>query len=360
MSLHRGLAKSRSVRNEKAVGIIESFTNQDRKKESFVTETVHPYKVDIGRPGETATPFLIPSIGGESQENRERERVFLTHFVSPGEFYVQNSSAQLTYKNIQSKLDSLLEKKQSEAFIVDQIDTGKLYAVKLADGLSLERCKILSLNSSSEEAFTVQLIDVGPMKSVSKAQLIDIDAALSEVPPAAKLCNVWGLCPAGHYTKWSFASTEKALTLLKSAAAYIKEYHTEKKEEFVLTVHYVRLFFEQVQQGGALECDQHITICFNDSLFESALAIRHPMPVTIQPSSGWPTQRSEIPDEFIATPLYFDDDALVYLHPMGPYDQKEAITELLNWYYSKIKREELNSWVHGEACIVKGLLSDVK
>lgn len=353
MPTGRGVTRSRKERNEKAAAIAENIRQCLGTTGQLLPETGDA-ELCKEEPSEASTPFQMPPIRGESLENRDRDKVFLTHFVSSGEFYVHDESEQYAYRNILTQLQSFFKDRDVKG--VDEAVLGEVYALQQSDN-SWERCKILNLNSSNQEAITVQLIDVGPVKNVFKAQLFVIDTELLKFPPLAKRCKLWGLCPAGDFTKWSKASTDHALKMFKSSSAYIKVYHID--EEQGSKIYFVRLFFEQLKQLCVLEYEQYVTTCFNDYLFGSALALKHLMPVSAQPLNGWPKQR-EIPDHFVAIPVLIDDDAFVHLHPVGPYDQKEAINELLNWHYGRFKSESEEHWVTGQACVVKGLLSHVK
>lgn len=311
-------------------------------------------QIEDANPLEDATPLKLLPITGQSQENHERERSYLTHFVSPGEFYVQDEQEQMMHKSVLFKLTHLYNSKDTEIKSIENVEYGQLYACKQEGRQLWERCKILKPGSDSQNQFAVQLIDVGAVLTLSKEELCYIDTDLLEIPPLAKHCQLWGLRPAGHISQWSKSSIDHASEMFKSAKAYIKVYHTETSQDYESTIHYVRLFFEKVQLGGALECDQYITTCLNDDLFEKGLALRHSMTVSTHPSNRWPCKR-EIPGEFAAVPISFEDDGFVYLHASGAHNQREAIAELLEWHYAKMnsEEEESNLWKKNAPCIIK-------
>ncbi|KAI9549848.1 hypothetical protein GHT06_004542 [Daphnia sinensis] len=305
-------------------------------------------------------PIVLPIALSQGQENRHRTKIITTHLNSTGDFYVRVESAQKTYLNLVQQLDShfsmsseLLEKLEP----VDRMTLGQVCAVKL-DG-QWNRCRVVG--TVDDETTSVHLMDVG--KTVNATQLYRLEQPRWMATPVLALhCRLWGIRPAGHATKWSGSSFDKMKEAIKmSSALFVQVYFTQEEEMedsgTFASVHYVRFYYEYIQPGGPMEFDQTLTCCLNDQLLEQGLALRDPMPVTVQPSpKRWLPSVPLPPELENAIPIWLDDEGFIYFHrPHGPTNHVKVINKLLEWHYGKSTptANDLAHWIKDETCVVQ-------
>ena len=248
---------------------------------------------------------------------------------------------------------------------------GLVCAIQLDNG-DWRRGRIIGLADESKASgeFFVKLIDVGSVVTLPADRLCKLDPrwSVSVIPAMAIRCSLWGIRPAGHMTKWPGRAAEDMKDWGAHAKAlYFCVYHYESAavdgEDEPETVRWIRLYNEYVKPGGPLDNDAIRTDCINDTLLAVGLALKMPSsqaPVSVQPAMedsnwSWPACLTLPPDPEVKIVWVNEAGQLLVHHTCGPSHQMDAITSVLNWWYtgSKPDESELTSWRTGEPCVVR-------
>lgn len=298
-----------------------------------------------------------PALASQSQENRERIGVLLTHLINPGHFYVRITTVPpaltsdfnppaISFEELSFKLKSYYRNLAS-SIKLDRVP-GCICVVQLKSG-EFRRCKILNVHQ-------VYLVDVGvTLSRVTSSQLrpLEDEWKLDHLPAMAFRCSLWGLIPPNHIMIWPKTSSERMTEMIANAGAqFMRVYHIVIEEGWILNV---RLYYESIEPDNK---DAAHTGCVNDQLVEQRLA--HTVrpsgcPVSVGMPTEWPPCLP-LPPYLEAKPTWIDEKGVLYIqHVDWPHHQLERIDSLLNWFYGESlpDQEELTHWEVGQPCVAK-------
>lgn len=297
-----------------------------------------------------------PPLASQSQENRERMGVLLTHLINPGHFYVQINSVPLaltadfnspsiSFEELNCKLKIHYHNFASMTKV--ELVPGFICVVQLESG-EFRRCKIINDHQ-------VQLVDVGvTLSGVLSSQLYPLvdEWNLNHLPAMAFRCSLWGLKPPGHVMIWPKTSSGRMTEITaKAGALFMCVYQIDG------SVLKVRFYYESTHHDNKFR-----TGCINDELVEQGFALNvhsSGCSVNIEMPTKWPPCLT-LPPRLEAIPVWIDEHGVLQIHHVqGPHHQLEQIARLLNWYFgeSRANQEELTHWEVGQLCVAKYLKS---